>query len=243
MLNLSRITGLSACLCLLSMACGGGARGNQVDVAEVVEWTSGEGTRLGAMPTPQTYMLLAPPGQLSTRPHGACTATSSLLPAPAGDSRVFTINDGQLHETSAPSASAKKLTGGDSVVVLKGLLAFQSASSPLKLVALARVQGQDVDSLWLVTVGPTTIIEESSLTSDEALVDRESFFRKYSAPRCKAAGAECLVIQTVNGQCSIDVESQRGAARTKLISLDAMTAIDAAWEPGGKSVYLLVRCN
>lgn len=246
---LHRVLSCGATLVLLSCSSGqrrAAAPDSTDETTRVVTWALGEGTRSGTLTSPETYLLLLPRGQSppATRPATAdCTSASSILPAPAGSARVFSAVRGRLHVRASVGTAEKPVDGTDAALSINDLLAFETASSPLKLLVLAQPAGEDVSSLWSIEVNDTGATGQSRLKDAGAFRESERFFSKYTAPRCQQGNASCLVIQSVDGQWYVDIEATRNGNRTPFLSLGAKATLDAAWQPGGTSVYLLLKCR
>jgi len=246
----SRVSGLALSL-ELCFACGCAPPSakcpEQQDIAACAQsWALGEGTRAGSITSPETYMLLLAKGQSPPSQRSAstvCDRTSSILPAPAGDARIFLAVGGRLHVRDTSTATTRTVEGTDAALYLRELLAFEAAASPLRILVTARVKGEEKDSLWNVTIDGKSAIGQSRVKDGSIVRDSATFFATFATPRCEKKDTNCLVAQSVDGQWFVDLEPTRHAARKPYLSLGSSPVVDAAWDPGKKSLYVLLQCS
>jgi hypothetical protein len=173
--------------------------------------------------------------------------TSSFLPAPSGDPRIFFLINGMLHvqleRSRAARAAIVAMKGAESYKDITRLLAFTAAESPLSLLVTARPINSSEEELWLVTVAERAILSVTRVNTPSSIGNRDEFFRAYRAPRCLVGGTSCIVLSSDSESMYIDVETKRGDSPTQLQPLGDVDARDAAWaSQDGSSLYLLLGC-
>lgn len=218
-------------------------------VDRVMEWTLGERLRMVRKKTRAAARLLLLPQQ---RPPRAllddCVNARSLLPSSMSSGELFLVVDGELHrlDTSDPRATLVRIATEPADVVLSQLLAM-SRQTPVEILALAQQHGRDgqasAPALWrFVTDGRRA---RGALVPDQPrLSDADTFFRHFSAPRCRENGTDCLVIANGDEQSFLDVQPRSGEDKREWRALDATWIEDTRWNPADpRSALLLVRCR
>ena len=191
--------------------------------------------------------VLASVGQrpsAGTRVTRGCIETSSFLPAPEGDPRIFFVVKGSLYVRLAPGQAPEPLEGSDPALSISRLLAWNAAASPLEVLVEARPHGVKAAEIWVVAIDDRTIVRQGRAPAGAAFADQASFFRTYRSPRWLSGGNQCLVLSEEDRQNScLEVEPTRGKAREMVAELGELRARDVAWAAkDGKSLYFLVDC-
>jgi hypothetical protein len=219
-------------------------------VDRVTEWSLGEPLRrMVRKKTRAAARLLLLPQQGAPRPLLTdCVNARSLLPSSMKSEELYLIVDGALHviDTSNLPPALARIATEPADVVLFHLLAM-SRQAPVELLALAHQSTRDgqasAPALWRFVIDGSRA--RGALVRDQArLADADTFFRHFSAPRCRENGADCLVIANGHEQSVLDVQPRPGEDKREWRALEATQIEDARWHPSDqRSALLLVRCR
>jgi hypothetical protein len=215
-------------------------------VMNALEWSLGAPSRVLNPPSADAYLLLLPKGkplEQGMRQTSECNKTTSFLPGPFGDPRIFLSVEGRLYVRRAPGQASTPLESADPALKVRRLLAFVAAESPLALLVEAQPAGASSVQIWLFTVSEREIRSQERFDNDPSLQSEAAFFEKFRVPRCLEGPRDCLALSSDDHHYYLDVQPRRGQRPTLLQDLGVVDVRDAAWASAdGQSVYLLVSC-
>ncbi len=227
-----------------------------VSPASVIDWAAGPEHLGGGVPDDaDTYLLIVPTetsaggapadgAPAGSAPVTKCLHTSSFLPAPAGDPRIFFLVKGDLYVLRSAGQQPAPLQGNPLAIGVTRLLAFEKGASPSRLLVAAKPAGATAEQLWVLTVSDQAILQVTAAPEGRGLTGREAFFAAYRVPRCLDKDQRCLTTTSVQQATYVDVERVRGRDPKTLLKLGQVDVVDAAWASAdGKSAYLLAVCR
>ena len=220
------------------------------NLVAVRQWTLGVISR-GAQK--EDYQLYQMPQDGQWIPLGASGPTTSILPLAPGRGLLL-VQSAQLAWLDAGASTARVLEGLPAQVSLKELLAWRvpepvSGAQPtldtLIVLATGRQGAAQVDTLLELRLVSGRVTGAEPAPSGPDLLNRDLFFARWTAFRCKkqAPVSECLT--AVNSKVSCDqrrLGGQRSIVRLKNLK-GSYDFLDATWVPGSANadLYLLAR--
>ncbi len=131
---------------------------------------------------------------------------------------------------------------------IESLLAFSRNGLPIEFLVSVRPDERSPVELWVLRIAGQAITDAQPADLS-AFDNREAFFSRFDAPRCKHGDRRCLRIGTSKGGTTLLYEEpEAGHSRHRLQRIDDIKVGDAAWTSAARAdehdatLYLLVPC-